>query len=85
MDSAKMEAIQKMPRPHNVPELLRVLGMQNIVQKLVPDLAKQTRPLRNCCRRTHSGHGGGGGGGGTTQRVSSAEAGVEFPSSFVPL
>ena len=38
MDSAKMEVIQKMPRPHNVPELLRVLGMQNIVQKLVPDL-----------------------------------------------
>ena len=46
MDPAKVEAIQKLPRPHNVPELRLILGMLNFVQKFVPGLADQTRPLR---------------------------------------
>ena len=46
MDPAKVEAIQKLPCPHNVPELRLILGMLNFVQKFVPGLADQTRPLR---------------------------------------
>ena len=51
MDPAKVEAIQKLPRPHNVPELRRILGMLNFVQQFVPDLADQTRPLRELLKK----------------------------------
>ena len=51
MDPAKVEAIHKLLRPHNVPELHRILGMLNFVQKFVPDLADQTRPLRELLKK----------------------------------
>ena len=51
MDPAKVEAIQKLPCPHNVPELRRILGMLNFVHKFVPDLADQTRPLRELLKK----------------------------------
>lgn len=51
VDPAKVEAIQQLPRPQNVPELRRLLGMLNFVQKFAPDLADQTRPLRDLLKK----------------------------------
>ena len=81
MDPAKVEAIQKLPRPHNVPELRLILGMLNFVQKFVPGLADQTRPLRELPKKGIQWTWGGS----RREGVSSDEAGVEFPSSLVPL
>ena len=51
MAPAKVEAIQKLPRPYNVPELQRVLGMSNFVQKFTLGLADQTRALRELLKK----------------------------------
>lgn len=51
MDPAKVEAIKSFPRPACVPELRRLLGMINFVQKFAPDLADVTRPLRELLKK----------------------------------
>ena len=51
MAPAKVEAIQKLPRPYNVPELQRVLGMSNFVQKFTLGLADHTRALRELLKK----------------------------------
>ncbi|KAK7106504.1 hypothetical protein V1264_017754 [Littorina saxatilis] len=51
MDPDKVEAIRNMPRPKSVPELRRVLGLVNFVRKFSPNLAEETRPLRDLLKK----------------------------------
>jgi len=46
-DPAKISAIRTMPRPTNLPELRRFLGMTNHLSKFVPNLADRTKALRD--------------------------------------
>ena len=45
-DPNKLSAIQKVPAPQNVGEVRRFLGMANQLSKFSPNLADQTKPLR---------------------------------------
>ena len=45
-DTAKTEAIQKMRPPTNVPELRRLMGMINQLNKFSPHIAQLSQPLR---------------------------------------
>ena len=47
----KIEAIQKMQKPKDVPELRRFLGMVNLLGRYVQDLAKYTAPLNELLRK----------------------------------
>ena len=47
----KIEAIQKMQKPKDVPELRRFLGMVNFLGRYVQDLAKYTAPLNELLRK----------------------------------
>lgn len=47
IDPEKVEAITNLPRPQNVAELRRLLGMVNHVGKFIPNLAEITKPLRD--------------------------------------
>ena len=51
IDPAKTEAIQKMPKPQNVAELRRFLGLVNFVRKFSPGLADRSRPLRDLLKK----------------------------------
>ena len=51
MDPSKVEAMRDLPRPQNVPELRRALGMVNFVRKVSPDLVEETRPLRELLKK----------------------------------
>ena len=44
-DPAKTEAIQKMRPPTNVPELRRLMGMINQLNKFSPHIAQLSQPL----------------------------------------
>ena len=46
-DSRKVKAIQTMPTPSNITELRRFLGMVNQLNKFTPNLADETKPLRD--------------------------------------
>ena len=45
VDPAKVEAITSLPRPTNIQELRRLLGMVNHTGKFTPNLADTTKPL----------------------------------------
>ena len=47
----KIEAIQKMQKPKDVPELRRFLGMVNFLGRYVQDLPKYTAPLNELLRK----------------------------------
>ena len=47
VDSAEVETITNPPRPTNVLELRRLLGMVNHTGKFAPNLADTTKPLRD--------------------------------------
>ena len=51
IDPAKTEAIKKMPKPENVAELRRFLGLVNFVRKFSPGLADKSRPLRELLKK----------------------------------
>ena len=46
-DPNKVKAIQQMKEPKNVTELCRFLGMINQLGEFTPNLAKNTKPLRD--------------------------------------
>ena len=46
-DPSKVEAIKKMKEPTNISEVQRFLGMANQLSKFAPNLADQTKPLRD--------------------------------------
>ena len=45
-DPKKVEAVQKMPQPTDVPSMKRFLGMVNYLSKFLPNLSTITEPLR---------------------------------------
>ena len=45
-DPKKVEAVQKMPQPTDVPSVKRFLGMVNYLSKFLPNLSTITEPLR---------------------------------------
>ena len=47
VDPRKVDAISNFPKPQNVPELRRFLGMVNHVGKFIPNLADTSKPLRD--------------------------------------
>jgi hypothetical protein len=51
VDPTKVDAITNFPRPTNVPELRRFLGMVNHVAKFAPNLADTTKPLRDLLKK----------------------------------
>ena len=51
VDPAKVDAITKFPRPNDVPQLRRLLGMVNYVGKFVLNLADVTKPLRDLLKK----------------------------------
>ncbi|KAK7111283.1 hypothetical protein V1264_010944 [Littorina saxatilis] len=51
IDPDKVSAISNFPRPENVPELRRFLGMVNHVGKFAPKLAETTKPLRDLLKK----------------------------------
>ena len=54
VDSAKVEAITNLPRPTNIQELRRLLGMVNHIGKFAPNLADITKPLRDLLKKENS-------------------------------
>ena len=46
VDKDKTEATEKMEAPRNVCEPRRFLGMLNHLQKFIPNLCEETKPLR---------------------------------------
>ena len=46
-DPDKIKAIQQTPRPNNVGDIRRFLGMANQMTKFTPNLAEVTKPLRD--------------------------------------
>lgn len=51
IDPEKVDAIKKLPRPENVSELRRILGMVNHVGKFAPNLTETTKPLRDLLKK----------------------------------
>ena len=47
VDLAMVEVITNLPRPTNIQELRRLLGMVNHIGKFAPDLADTTKPLHD--------------------------------------
>ena len=47
VDPSKVEAVQQMKAPSDVPELRRFLGMANQMGKYLPNLAQTSKPLRD--------------------------------------
>ena len=45
-DPKKVEAVQKMPQPTDVPSVKRFLGMVNYLSKFLPNISAITEPLR---------------------------------------
>ena len=45
-DPKKVEAVQKMPQPTDLPSVKRFLGMVNYVSKFLPNISSTTEPLR---------------------------------------
>ncbi|XP_047987077.1 uncharacterized protein K02A2.6-like isoform X1 [Leguminivora glycinivorella] len=50
-DKSKVEAIVKMPRPENVKDLQRFLGMVNYLGSYIPNLANETNLLRSLLKK----------------------------------
>ena len=50
-DPEKTRAIQEFPRPQNINELQRFLGMTNQLAKFLPGLAKMNEPLRQLLKK----------------------------------
>jgi len=46
-DPNKVKAVQQIKEPKNISELRRFLGMINQLGKFTPDLAENTKPLRD--------------------------------------
>jgi len=53
-DPRKVNAIQEMEEPKDVPELRRFLGMINYLGRFIPDLASKTEPLRSLMNKKNS-------------------------------
>ena len=51
VDLAKVEAITNLPRPTNIQELRRLLGMVNHIGKFAPNLADTIKPLRDLLKK----------------------------------
>ena len=51
IDPKKIEAIKNMPRPQNITELRRFLGLINFVRKFAPSLAEKSKPLRELLKK----------------------------------
>lgn len=56
IDKTKVEAITKFPRPENVSDLRRLLGMVNHVGKFTQNLAETTQPLRDLLKKDTEWH-----------------------------
>lgn len=52
-DPAKVEAIRKMPVPANNQDVRRLMGIANYLQKLAPNLADTTAPLRELIKESN--------------------------------
>ena len=57
VDKDKTEAIEEMEAPRNVCELRRFLGMVNHLQKFIPNMCEETKPLRELLSKKNDWYG----------------------------
>ena len=57
-DKDKIRAIQEIPRPTNITEIRRFLGMINQLRKFSPQLAERSKPIRDLLAKKNQWHWG---------------------------